>query len=80
MGEERCTLESFVAQYSAHASLSICENRNIAEKHIKAVETKSAQDISDHGAKIEVRICFFRFKNFSVEFQYLCELLRMATK
>lgn len=56
MGEERCNLESLVAQYSAHASLSICENRNIAEKHIKAVETKSAQDISDHGAKIEMAV------------------------
>ncbi|ROT74691.1 thrombospondin II [Penaeus vannamei] len=56
MGEERCNLESLVAQYSAHASLSICENRNIAEKHIKAVETKSAQDISDHGAQIEMAV------------------------
>ncbi|XP_047479172.1 kinesin-like protein Klp61F [Penaeus chinensis] len=56
MGEERCCLESLVAQYSACASVSICENRNIAEKHIKAVETKSAQDISDHAAKIEMAI------------------------
>lgn len=64
MGEERCGLESLVAQYSAHASVSICENRNIAEKHIKAVETKSAQDISDHAAKIEVRIWLFLFNPF----------------
>ncbi|XP_063598256.1 kinesin-like protein Klp61F [Penaeus indicus] len=56
MGEERCSLESLMAQYSASASVSICENRNIAEKHIKAVETKSAQDISDHAAKIEMAV------------------------
>lgn len=78
MGEERCGLESLVAQYSAHASVSICENRNIAEKHIKAVETKSAQDISDHAAKIEMAVTLT--KDLDIKNQLLEDEVRKLEK